>query len=102
MAKTELSQINQSIRTGDQTRLGCGATYIKAGAVYSGDWVAIQSISTTDVVLKISGTAETIVDWEGVIGDLTLESSVGTSPIWYGNFTQIEVDAGIILAYKRC
>jgi hypothetical protein len=102
MAQTELRNINMSIRTGGDNRLGCGATYIVSGTVHTGDWVAIQAVHVDDVVLKVDGTSETVVDWTGVTGDLTLESAAGQGIIWYGNFTQIEVSAGRILAYNRC
>ena len=103
MAKTELKNINTSIRQGNRMSLGCGATYIASGTgLVKGDWVAIQATSAADVVLMFDGTSETVVDWDNVSADHTLESTPYVGNIFYGNFTAIQVSAGTILAYKRC
>ena len=102
MAKTELKNINTSIRQGNRTSLGCGATYIASGTgLVTGDWVAIQATSNADVVVMVDGTSETVVDWDNVSADITLEGTI-PAHLYYGNFTAIQVSAGTILAYKRC
>tara|TARA_R100000406_G_C3082580_1_gene117346 strand:- start:228 stop:536 length:309 start_codon:yes stop_codon:yes gene_type:complete len=102
MSKTELKKINTSVRQGNRNSLGCGATYItSAVGLVKGDWVAIQAVTNQDVILDVDGTSETVVDWDFVSGDLTLEASIPLQT-WYGNFTQIKISQGGILAYKRC
>lgn len=110
MAKTELSNINNTLRTAFQKMpyLGCGCDTIHTDdELVRGDWVAIQTLDHTAGNTTLE--AGTQVDWfratTGVMDiPMTLKNSSATnnSDVYWGNFTAIKIDQGKILAYRRC
>jgi len=109
MAITELTRIDKSIRIGNTNlpSLGCGATIIDDLLTHTGDWVAIMSYDSANVVLDYKVTTygdATVVDWENFTADMNLKAAsvAGNFQPIYGNFTSIRLTGGKILAYNRC
>ncbi len=110
MAKTELSNINNTLRTAYQKMpyIGCGCDTIYGDdEVVNGDWVAIQSLDHS--LGNTTLVAGTVVDWyRGTTGAMDIpmalknSSATNNSDVYWGNFTALKIDQGKLLAYRRC
>jgi len=103
MAQTELKNIERKVGMTGDNRCGCGATMITGTDLFVDDWVAVSNPSalTTAVLDYAHASGATVVDWEGFSADHSIEAKL-LGRLFYGNFSQIRLTAGALIAYKRC
>lgn len=104
MATTEISTLTKTIRStaSSHPSLGCGCDVIADANLHTGDWVAVMSLRHD--LGNTTFAATTVVDWVGATFPFAIKnaSAANNMQIIYGNFTAIEIDQGVLLAYRRC
>ncbi len=95
--KTTEERILDGIRRLQRNSLGqCGSIIIDDTVEHTGPYVAITAIGSADAVID---TSECDL---GVLEDQPATITIPEGVTIFGNFTSIELDSGVVIAYKEC
>lgn len=96
MANTTEERLLKAIEKLTKNSLGqCGVLMIDDTNEHTGPFVALTAIGTADAVID---TSECTTNIEDAAATITIPEGATI----FGNFTSIELDSGVVLAYREC
>ena len=93
---TNQDRLLNAIKDLNRNALGqCGVLMIDDTVEHTGPFIALTAIGTADAVIDTSECTTNIEDAAATI-------TIPEGSTIFGNFDSIELDSGVVLAYRKC